>query len=164
MEITTYFYMVTGYSGEMVGMDISSREAPIIAGTDGSSPASGAVEWAVEEARLRNRKLRIIHVFPALVSMVGTTAHDHFADAEAEARREFEAALEKGPPLDGLDAERVLIPGNPAEQLVAASRQASLLVVGSRGIGSFRGMLLGSVSMHCVHHAHCPVVVVRRPD
>lgn len=103
-------------------------------------------------------------MFPALVSMVGTTAHDHFRDVEAEARHGFEAALDKGPSLDGLEVERVLIPGSPAEQLVAASDEASLLVVGSRGIGSFRGMLLGSVSMHCVQQAHCPVVVVRHED
>jgi nucleotide-binding universal stress UspA family protein len=145
----------------MVGMKATSREAPIIVGIDGSSPASGALEWAVDEARLRNRKLRIIHVFPAMVSMVGTTAHEHFTDEETDARRAFEQALQAGPSLEGLDVERVLIPGSPAEQLVAASRQASLLVVGSRGLGSFRGMLVGSVSMHCVHQAHCPVVVVR---
>jgi len=51
--------------------------------------------------------------------------------------------------------------GHPAEVLVAESRQADLLVVGHRGHGAFTGMLLGSVSMHCVTSAECPVVVVR---
>ena len=149
-------------------MNISSREAPILVGIDGSASASDALEWAVEEARLRNQKLRIVHVFSALVSMVGTeagtTVQEHFAVAENDARRTFDAALEKAPSLEGLDVERVLIPGSPAEQLVGASQDASLLVVGSRGLGNIRGMLLGSVSMRCVQQAHCSVVVVRTGD
>jgi nucleotide-binding universal stress UspA family protein len=56
---------------------------------------------------------------------------------------------------------RRLEQGHPAIALVAASERAQLLVVGSRGHGAFAGMLLGSVSQHCVQHAHCPVVVIR---
>jgi nucleotide-binding universal stress UspA family protein len=66
--------------------------------------------------------------------------------------------------MDDLDVERSLVPGNPSEVLVDESRGASLLVVGARGRGGFRGMLLGSVSIHCVQQAHCPVVVVREAD
>ncbi len=64
--------------------------------------------------------------------------------------------------MDDLDVERILVGGNPAEVLVDASRGANLLVLGSHGRGRFRGMLLGSVSIHCVQQAHCAVVVVRR--
>ena len=56
------------------------------------------------------------------------------------------------------------IEGHPSEVLVEASRHAALLVVASRGHGSFSGMVLGSVSQHCVTHAACPVVVFRKPD
>lgn len=51
--------------------------------------------------------------------------------------------------------------GHPAEVLVDESKAADLLVVGSRGHGAITGVLIGSVSIHCVTHAHCPVVVVR---
>jgi nucleotide-binding universal stress UspA family protein len=54
-----------------------------------------------------------------------------------------------------------VVEGHPAEALINASRCAELLVVGSHGHGSFSGMLLGSVSQHCLGHAHCPVTLIR---
>ena len=53
------------------------------------------------------------------------------------------------------------VEGHPAHVLIEASRGAELLVVGSRGHGAFSGMVLGSVSQHCVTQAHCPVLVLR---
>jgi nucleotide-binding universal stress UspA family protein len=61
----------------------------------------------------------------------------------------------------GLEVERVVLEGPPALMLVEAAEEADLLVVGSRGYGGFTGLLLGSVSQQCAHHAHCPVVIVR---
>jgi len=145
-------------------MSTTSLKEPIVVGIDGSDHAATALNWAVDEARLRRRPLRIVHAFPAMVSIVGTQAHEHYPKVETEARASFEKALADAPPMDGLDVERDLVAGNPAEQLVAASEGANLLVVGSRGLGTFRGMLLGSVSMHCVTQSHCPVVVVRHDD
>lgn len=142
-------------------MSTPLEKGQVVVGIDGSNHSHAALAWATEEARLRGRGLRIIHAFPALVSIVGTKAHEHYPEVEAEARDTFEKALASAPSLDGLEVERSLIPGNPSEQLVAASKGANLLVVGSRGLGAFRGMLLGSVSMHCVTSAHCPVLVVR---
>jgi nucleotide-binding universal stress UspA family protein len=60
-----------------------------------------------------------------------------------------------------VDVEWLAVPGNPSEVLIDASEGATLLVVGSRGVGGFRGLLMGSVSTQCVHHSHCPVLVVR---
>ena len=73
----------------------------------------------------------------------------------------FEKALADAPSMDDLDVERALVPGNPAEILVEESHGANLLVVGSHGREAFRGMLMGSVSIHCVNQGHCPVLVVR---
>ncbi len=137
---------------------------PVIVGIDGSPQAQVALAWAVDEARLHGLGLRVIHAFPALVSFFGTTAHEYYPQVEAEARAMFEKTLATAPPMDDLHVERTLEPGNPAEILVEASRGASLLVVGHRGRGAFRGMFLGSVSMHCVQQGHCPVVVVRGED
>ena len=62
------------------------------------------------------------------------------------------------------DGDAVLLEGQPADVLCAEAEDADLLVVGSRGLGGFRGLLLGSVSQQCVHHAPCPVVVVPPPS
>ena len=145
-------------------MSTDSDTRRIVVGIDGSPQAQAALSWAIDEARLRGRGLRIVHAFPALVSFFGTTAHEYYPQVEAEARSMFEKALGSAPPMDDLDVERTLEPGNPAEILVEASHGASLLVVGSHGRGGFRGMIMGSVSIHCVYQAHCPVVVVRDED
>lgn len=136
----------------------------IVVGIDGSPQAAAALAWAIDEARIHGRGLRIIHAFPAMVSLVGTTAHEYYPQVESEETKRFEEQLSKAPPMDDLDVQRSLLRGNPAEVLVDASRAASMVVVGSRGLGTFRGMLLGSVSMHVVHQAYCPVVVIREPE
>jgi nucleotide-binding universal stress UspA family protein len=145
---------------------VSTTSGPgrIVIGIDGSPESAAALSWGIEEARLRGRGLRIVYAFPALVSILGTTAHDYFPQVEKEAAATFEQALAAAPAMDDLDVERSVLPGNPSEVLVDESRGASLLVLGHRGRGSFRGMLLGSVSIHCVQQAHCPVVVVRGED
>lgn len=142
-------------------MTTTSQPGKIVVGVDGSPQAAKALAWALEEAGLRGLRLQVMYAFPALVSYAGTTAHEYYPQVEREAAEVFERALADLPEHPGVPVERTLVPGNPAGQLVEASRDADLLVVGSRGLGGFRGMMLGSVSIHCVHHAHCPVVVVR---
>jgi nucleotide-binding universal stress UspA family protein len=63
-----------------------------------------------------------------------------------------------------MEISGVVREGQPAEVLVAESKDAELLVVGSRGLGGFRGLLLGSVGQQCAHHAACPVVIVPHPE
>jgi nucleotide-binding universal stress UspA family protein len=80
-----------------------------------------------------------------------------------EVRQHLNEALDKtaAEAAVGVDIEKDVGYGHPAQVLVDQSAGADLLVVGSRGHGAFTGMMVGSVSIHCVTHAHCPVVVVR---
>ncbi len=144
-------------------MSTDSGRGRIVVGIDGSPQAARALAWAYDEARLRGCALQVIYSFPALVSYAGTTAHEYYPQVEHEAEEVFSRAL-AALPEDDVPVERTLLSGNPAGHLVEASRGATLLVIGSRGFGGFRGMLLGSVSMHCVHHAYCPVAVIRTED
>jgi nucleotide-binding universal stress UspA family protein len=141
-----------------------SGQGRIVIGIDGSPESAAALSWGIEEARLRGRGLRIVYAFPALVSILGTTAHEYFPQVEKEAAATFEHVLAAAPAIDDLDVERSMLPGNPSQVLVDESREASLLVLGYRGRGGFAEMLLGSVAIHCVQRAHCPVVVVRDDD
>jgi nucleotide-binding universal stress UspA family protein len=146
--------------------------AKIVVGTDGSPSAQRAVRWALGEARLRKAPLHIVHAWmvplvdalpePWLIATpVGHTddeLHDRLA---AGARGFLEAAVAEAKAAEpGLDVIGELTEMRPAAALLAAARDADLLVVGSRGHGGFAGLLLGSVSSQCVHHAPCPVVVV----
>ena len=145
-------------------MDTDSDRDKIVVGIDGSPGAARALAWALQEARLRGCALQVVYSFPALVSYAGTTAHEFYPQVAKEAEQVFEQALADLPGLAEVPLERTLVSGSPAGHLVDASRGAALLVVGSRGLGGFRDMLLGSVSTHCMHHAHCPVVVVRHVE
>lgn len=141
-------------------MSTGTVQQRIVVGVDGSTEAAAALAWAVDEARLREALLSIVHVFP-VTSIVGATADEYLAQITAEARALLEGVLEQGPSLEGLALEEKLVPGSPSEVLVDASDGAALLVVGSRGRGGLRGLVLGSVSSQCAQYAHCPVVVVR---
>ena len=142
-------------------MSNNSGNGRIVVGFDGSPQAEAALAWAIDEARLRGRGLRVIHAFPSVLSIMGHTDPEYFEKSEGEAKSELEQSLAKGPALDGLDVEKTVEEGNPSKVLVEASRGANLLVIGSHGRGHFRGSLVGSVTVHCVYQAHCPVVVIR---
>jgi nucleotide-binding universal stress UspA family protein len=134
----------------------------IVVGVDGSEPSKAALRWALDEARLRGATLRVVYawslryVTAAGIAVPGVDPEQVRADGE-----EMLDSLLGELPVDGLDVERVAIEGGPASVLVEAAEGAELLVVGSRGHGGFAGLLLGSVSQQCAHHAPCPVVIVR---
>ena len=135
----------------------------VVVGVDGSPEAATALEIAIEEARLRQARLHVTYAYPALgAPLTGTTGHDYYEQTEHEAHDVLHRAAAAAPPTDGLAVEWLGVPGNPAQVLIEASRGASLLVVGSRGRGGFLGLMMGSVSTQCVHHSHCPVLVVRK--
>ena len=136
----------------------------VVVGIDGSACSAEALSWATEYVELTDAVLEAIttwewpHTYGvALVVPLGY-------DPEADARRVLDETLRSVRDLHpDIRIAPVVVQGHPAPALVEASREADLLVVGSRGHGEFAGMLLGSVSEHCVTNAHCPVVVVRGP-
>jgi nucleotide-binding universal stress UspA family protein len=140
----------------------------IVVGVDHSAGAKEALRFALEEARLRRATLRAVHTWQfrfegwsgigAGVPPVGDELHE-FRDAAAAA---LDSTLQEAiPDTAGVEVERRVVEGVPAAVLVEESRNADLLVVGSRGLGGFAQLLLGSVSQQCAHHAECPVVIVR---
>lgn len=134
----------------------------IVVGVDGSPAATNALEFAIDEARLRQGTLRVIYAYPVMDRHVtGSTGKDYYDQVESEAKDFISGLMKSAPSTDGVAVEWLGVPGNPAEVLIEASAEAAILVVGSRGVGGFMGLLMGSVSTQCVHHSHCPVLVVR---
>jgi nucleotide-binding universal stress UspA family protein len=134
----------------------------IVVGVDGSPLAESALEFALEEARLRDATLHVTYAYPALGSaLTGSTGKDYYEQVENDARELLQGLVAKAPSTEGVQVEWVAVPGNPSEVLIEASKEAVLLVVGSRGVGGFMGLVMGSVSTQCVHYSHCPVLVVR---
>ena len=139
----------------------------IVVGLDGSEEAREALRWALEEARLRKSGLRAVHAWsdPYLVVPAFAQPEDFTPEALREqARTTLATAIADvvGAQSD-VEIEQRVVEGSPAAVLIDAAEGADLLVVGSRGLGGFTGLLLGSVSQHCVAHAPCPVLVVRAP-
>lgn len=138
----------------------------IVVGVDGSEPSMRALRWAVRQAKLTGGSVDAVTAWHCPTNVgVAPVAFDGLADFESDAKRILTEALAE---VRGLVPE-VLVEsqvgeGNAAEVLLRAAKGADLLVVGSRGHGGFASALLGSVSLHCVQHAHCPVVVIRADD
>lgn len=140
----------------------------ILVGVDGSADAQRALEWAVEEADLRGARLHVlaVHPIPKTLGWGGVPLEVYPGEedrqhVETGARRALEKVIaERGKPLSASPQVDAVI-GNAVEELLKAAKEADLLVVGSRGAGGFSRLVLGSVSTAMVHHADCPVVVVR---
>jgi nucleotide-binding universal stress UspA family protein len=137
-----------------------SEMRTIVVGVDGSPDAERALKWAIEEANRHSMQLLLVHgveIGAAAASPYGSGLV--LEQLEEVGREVLEKTLETVR-HQGVKAEGRMEVGSSAHALIEASRDADLLVVGSRGHGGFAGLLLGSVSTACVHHAHCPVVVV----
>lgn len=138
--------------------------ARIVVGVDDSPAASAALRWALEEARLRRATLEVVHTwaFPAMSELPGGAVDTLLADLERGATEVLGQVLDEVVGAETrVNVVRRVLQGAPAAILVERASGADLLVVGSRGRGGFVGLLLGSVAQQCVHHAPCPVVVVR---
>lgn len=148
----------------------------IVVGVDGSASSRAALRFALEEAQLRGATLVAVSAWrlplsevpgPFLLELPPTPmpALDELqADLGSRVEATLDAALRDTAGAEpAVRIERVVVEDAAAHALIDAARGADMLVVGSRGHGGFPGLLLGSVSGQCVHHAPCPVVVVRAP-
>ncbi|MFG2026100.1 universal stress protein [Streptomyces sp. NPDC048825] len=148
-----------------------SADGPVVLGVDGSAAGEAAVEFAFAEAELRKAPLVALHAWttwnaplPAPQDASVPYANPPGALAAEEERLLSEALAGHRARYPGVVVEHRVVHGRTREALIEASRSAQLLVVGARGRGGFAGLLLGSVSQALLHHAHCPVAVVRAAD
>jgi nucleotide-binding universal stress UspA family protein len=135
--------------------------APIVVGIDGSPCGQDALQWAAQQARLTHASLRAVSSWqwPDIYGYAAVPSDIDWEKAAGEVLAKSVEGMRDAFPDVLVDLR--LREGHPALMLIEEAQGASLLVVGSRGHGAFAGMLLGSVSQHCVSHAPCPVVVVR---
>lgn len=136
----------------------------ILVGIDGSESSQRALAWAIDEAQLRNADVHVVHAYK--------TEYLFYADVPATAiaipRAEVEAAAEAmvKQAVEAAATEGVIIDAecvnsaNPAGELVERSGDAELIVLGTRGLGGLRGLLLGSVTLKVAQQSRCPVVIV----
>ena len=140
----------------------------IIVGVDGSEHSYQALCWAMHEAAQHNAPLTVMTVCPsparpATMTFWGLPTLPEGRFNSEHARRAVQEAVDKARSEISGTAPEITVSvatGEATEELVSASRDADLLVVGSRGTGGFSRLLLGSVSSQVVHHAACPVVVI----
>ena len=132
----------------------------VVVGVDGSTSGLHAAAWAALHAKQMSAVLRILAAWlppTLLVPVPGGIPNDGSVRAVEHACRAEQVASEAAP---GLVIETDVVELPPIQALMDASRGADLLVVGRRGLGALRGLLLGSVSQHCAEHARCPVVII----
>jgi nucleotide-binding universal stress UspA family protein len=148
----------------------------IVVGVDGSDASKDALRWAVDEARLRKATVDAVHAWqvpimppdvgPSLAPSASALEMTSLLPKLEESARLLVEQFVHDAAGDQPDVEIRPLPieGPPANALLEAAQDAELLVVGSHGHGRFKGMLLGSTSLHAVQHAPCPVVVLRHRD
>jgi nucleotide-binding universal stress UspA family protein len=138
----------------------------IVVGVDGSPSSRAALRWAVGQARLTGGTVDAVIAWqiPRMLENYGWApiGADEAREFARDASKRLDAAIseEVGPADRGLVRSQA-VRGHPARVLPGAAAGADLLVVGSRGHGSFADALLGSVGQHCVQHAPCPVLIMR---
>ena len=139
----------------------------IVVGVDGSDPSRDALRWAARQAELTHASLHAIMCWSAPVMAYGSpvVVPVDFDIAGSTTKVLDQTVSEVLGDQPSVPVTSIAVEGRPTQRLLAAAEAADLLVLGSRGHGAFAGMLLGSVSEHCVAHASCPVVVVHsRPQ
>jgi nucleotide-binding universal stress UspA family protein len=135
----------------------------VIVGVDGSPHSDRALSWVCRRAENCGDTVRAVCAWS-----LGASGEDWAPQpgVKSEGQRRAERVLQEAVERvrgdhPAITVETAVVEGPPARVLVEMSAGADLLVVGSRGLGGFSGLLLGSVSQQCTHHARCPVTVVR---
>jgi nucleotide-binding universal stress UspA family protein len=138
----------------------------IVVGIDSSTGSQRALRWAVEEAELRGAELDLVHAFPTpeLVAIPAVVTLPSDDDLKKAAEEVLEETLEAAGGAGELTVTRTVRAGGAAGVLCRAAEGADLMVVGARGLGGFRGLLMGSVTHQVVAHSPCPVVVIGPED
>ncbi|WP_328401643.1 universal stress protein [Nocardia sp. NBC_00403] len=150
-------------------MSANAANPPVIVGIDGSSAATEALRWAAVDAVRHRAPLHIVYGIGAPADFGPGIAfnqidYDAYREAGAKAvAAASEFATAAAAPLDDLDIATFVVEAPPIPVLLDRSKDARMLVVGTRGMGAFRRGLLGSVSTAVARHAHCPVAVVPEP-
>jgi nucleotide-binding universal stress UspA family protein len=144
------------------------RLPSIVVGVDGSPRGLRALRFALAEAQLRGCSVKAVSVWdfpPAAYDGGWTPPPIDFGNVEENSARMLARSLDEVDAAgSGVEVTSLVREGHPAEVLVEEAKDADLLVVGSRGLGGFRGLLLGSVGRQVAHHAPCPVVIVPAAD
>ena len=141
----------------------------IIVGVDGSGHSQRALEWAMKEATLRHAPLTVLTVHEAIRGYYGGVS-SFPEDPELTEKARMAAQAEADQVLAGLGDSRPesvtvqAVNGFPVEEFVNVSKDADLIVLGSRGVGGFTRLMLGSVSSQVAQHAHCPVTIIPPED
>lgn len=139
----------------------------IVVGVDGSEASRRALRWAVDEAELRDAEVIAVHAWEVPVTPLTIPAAASFdvsglvSDIHEAAEELVTKAVDEVAGSSKVKVTPLAVEGPPAPSLIEAAQGADLLVVGSRGIGGFTALLVGSVSQYCVTHAPCPVLVHR---
>jgi nucleotide-binding universal stress UspA family protein len=145
----------------------STNGAPrIVVGVDGSPSSRTALRWAIRQANCTNGTVDAVLAWqiPMMLQSYGMAPIYVEGDGsfEENANKTIDAVIsEEVEPADSGRVRSLVINGHPAEVLLDVAVGADLLVVGNRGHGEFAKALLGSVSQNCVHHASCPVLIMR---
>ena len=141
----------------------AGRDARIVVGVDGSESSQAALRWALRQAKLAGARVDAVTTwhYPAAYGLGPTLADNDFEGTAHQILSEALAAAGAG------DAGVTVVPlvseGYPGDVLLDVAKGAGLLVLGRRGRSGFTSALIGSVSLHCVLHAHCPVLVLHEP-
>lgn len=141
----------------------------IVVGVEGSGGAKAALRWGIAEARFRQARVEVVTAYsntyvPASPDFNYVPLDPHDLESEVEKMQGLvidEVLADLG--ACEVEIHRIIKRGRAADILIEEAKGADMLVVGSRGRGGFRGLLLGSVSQRIAHHGDCPVVIVR-PD
>ena len=137
----------------------------IVVGIDGSASSAAVLAWAMRQAEMTGASIEAVTTWEWPTSYGWSFPFPAEYDPSVDAQKMLSEVLTKATATHpNVSVHSTVVEGHPAPVLVAASRGADLLVVGSRGHGEFAGMLIGSVSEHCVTNAHCPVLVLRAAD
>lgn len=135
----------------------------IIVGVEGSGGATGALKWAIEEAKIRSAKIEVITAYST--TFVSNASDFNYVPIEPLDLQEQVQAMQQEIVTsvvgdEDVEIECKMVKGRAADVLITAGQDAEMVVVGSRGRGGFKGLLLGSVSHQIVQHCKCPVVIV----